>query len=163
TSPSDLDAVGFLLTFAGGSAGDRGAFTQSFLGATDRGGIAIAFEWLCRVVSPQIDTALNLDGAFSDCHLTRTVRIDADKEVDLTELSLSVDDDFIRVAARVTKSGFCYDASGTVAARIRMAVVGGQLVVQAEVEAPHVDVDIPWYCWLAGAVIGAIIAGVYRR
>ena len=160
TSGADKDAVGFLLTWGGGSAGNRTAFTQSFLDPGQRGGIAISFEWLCRVISPAIDSSLNLGGAFTDCHLTRTVRIDEDKEVDLTALSLEPDDDFIRVSATVTKSGFCYDASGTVSARIRMAVDDGVLSVTVEVDDPHVDVDIPWYCWLAGAVIGAIVAGV---
>lgn len=160
TAAADADAAAFLLTFGGGAAGDRNAFTRSFLAPSDTGGIAISFGWLCRVVSPLIDEALNLGGAFTNCSLTRTVRIDADKEVDLTALSMSLDTDFIRVAARVRKTGFCYEATGTVAARIRMEVVGGELLVSAEVEDPDVDVDIPWYCWLAGAVIGAIVAGV---
>lgn len=160
TSVADADSAAFFLTFGGGAAGDRSAFTRSFLAPSDTGGIAISFDWLCRVVSPLIDDALNLGGAFSGCTLTRTVRIDADREVDLTALSMSLDADFIRVAARVRKTGFCYEATGTVAARIRMEVVGGELLVIAEVEDPDVDVDIPWYCWLAGAVIGAIVAGV---
>ncbi len=160
TTAADADAAAFLLTFGGGAAGNRNAFTRSFLAAGDTGGIAISFDWLCRVISPLIDASLDLDGAFTNCGLTRTVRIDDDKEVDLTALSLSLDTDFIRVAATVRKTGFCYEATGTVAARIRMEVVGGELLVSAEVENPDVDVDIPWYCWLAGAVIGAIVAGV---
>lgn len=157
TSTGDLDASAFLMTFGGGAAGDRTAFSRSFISAGGNGGIAVSFSWLCRVISPRIDEALNLGGAFTDCRLTRTVRIDEDEDIDLTDLSMSLEDGFIRVSARVEKSGFCYDAAGTVSARIRLAVVAGRLVVNAEVEDPDVDVDVPWYCYLAGAVIGGLV------
>jgi hypothetical protein len=153
----DLDASAFLLTFGGGAAGDRGAFSRSFISPGGNGGIAVAFPWLCRVISPRVDESLNLGGAFSDCRLTRTVRIDDDGDVDLTELSMTMDDGFIRVSATVRKTGFCYEAEGTVAAKIFLAVVDGRLVVNSEVEDPDVDVDVPWYCYLAGAVIGGLV------
>jgi hypothetical protein len=160
TSAADADALAFLVTFGGGTAGNRAGFTRSFLAGSDTGGVAIGFGWLCRVVSPLIDSSLNLGGAFTNCALTRTVRIDEDEGVDLTALSLTLDDGFIRVSATVRKTGFCYEATGRVSARIRMEVSGGRLNVVAEVDDPDIDVDIPWYCWLAGAVIGAIVAGV---
>ncbi len=159
-SAADRDATAFLFTFGGGAPGARGDFTRSFVSPGGDGGIAVSFDWLCRIISPAIDRALQLGGAFSNCRLTRTVRIDEDEEVDLTGLSLSPRDGFIRVAATVRKSGFCYEASGSVAARISIKVRNGRLIVASEVEDPDVDVDIPWYCWIAGAVIGALLGGI---
>jgi hypothetical protein len=156
-STSDLDASAFMMTFGGGTPGDRGAFSRSFISPDGNGGIAVSFAWLCRVISPRVDEALNLGGAFTDCRLTRTVRIDEDDDIDLTDLSMSLEDGFIRVSARVEKSGFCYDAAGTVSAAIRLAVVDGRLIVTAEVGDPDVDVDVPWYCYLAAAVIGGLV------
>jgi hypothetical protein len=160
TAPADKDASAFLITFGGGSAGTKSSFTQSFISPGGNGGIAVGFPWICRVISPMIDSSLNLDGAFTNCQLTRTVRIDEDKEVDLTELSITPDDGFLHVVAKVTKSGFCYSATGTVGAKIKIEVTSGHLIVQAEVDDPNIDVDIPWYCWVAGAVIGAILGGL---
>ena len=70
------------------------------------------------------------------------------------------DDGFIRVSASVSKSGFCYTATGTVGAKIMIAVVGGQLVVDAQVDAPKLDIDIPWYCWVAAVLVGGAILGI---
>ncbi len=116
--------------------------------------------WICRVISPMIDTSLNLGGAFTNCRLTRTVRIDDDNDVDLTGLTVSQQDGFLAVKATVRKSGFCYSASGTVGARIKIAVENSRLVVKSEVDDPDVDVDIPWYCYVAGAVIGAVLGAL---
>jgi hypothetical protein len=160
TSPADSDAFAGLLTLGGGTAGNRSAFARSFISAGGNAGVAIGFPWLCRAISPLIDSALHLDGAFTNCNLTRTIRIDEKEEVDLTALSIAPRDGFIRVSATVRKTGFCYEASGTVAARILLQIRDGRLVVETQVEDPDVDVSIPWYCWLAAAVVGAIVAGL---
>ena len=160
TSPADKDASAALITFGGGAAGNRNAFTQSFISPGGNGGIAVSFAWMCRVISPMIDSSLQLGGAFTNCRLTRTVPIDQDEEVDLVGLTITPADGFIDVQAKVRKSGFCYEATGTVGARIKIKVSGGNLIVQAQVDPPSIDVDIPWYCWLAGAVIGALLGGV---
>ena len=134
TSPADKDASAALITFGNGAAGNRNAFTQSFISAGGNGGIAVSFAWMCRVISPIIDSALQLGGAFTNCHLTRTIRIDQDNEVDLVGLTIAPANDFIDVQVKVSKSGFCYDATGTVGARIKIKVTGGNLIVQAQVD-----------------------------
>jgi len=158
TSAADKDASAFLLTFGGGATGDRYQFAQSFISAGGNGGIAVGFEWLCRVISPVIDQGLANDGSFTDCQLTQP--FDMGDGVSLTELSVSLDDGFIAVSAAVSKGGFCYTATGTVGAQIKIEVVGGQLVVDAHVDDPNLDIDIPWYCWIAAVVVGGAILGV---
>jgi len=160
TSAGDRDAFAALVTLGGGTPGDRTAFTRHFISDGGTAAIAVGFPWLCRTISPLIDEALNLGGAFTNCNLTRTVRIDEDEDVDLTALSIEPRDGFIRVSATVRKSGFCYEASGTVAALIRLEIRDGRLIVDSEVEDPDVDIDIPWYCALAAAVVGAIVGGL---
>lgn len=160
TSAADKDASACLISFGGGTPGDRNAFSQSFISPGGAGGIAVGFGWMCRVISPMIDAALNLGGAFADCRLSRTVRIDDDEDVDLTALTITPEDGFLAVEAKVRKSGFCYSATGTVGARIKIEVSNGNLVVVPEVDDPSIDVDIPWYCWVAGAVIGAVLGGI---
>jgi hypothetical protein len=161
TSGADLDATAALLTFGGGTAGDRNAFSQSFIPAGGRGGIAIFFEWLCRILAPAIEEALELPtGSFSGCSLNQTVRVDEEEDVDLTRLDLTLEDGFIQLRAEVTKSGFCYDATGKISAKLRIEIADGQLIVNSEVGDPDVDVDVPWYCWIAVAVIGAAIGGI---
>jgi hypothetical protein len=164
TSPADLDATAAMFTFGGGTAGDSNAL-QRFVPAGGRGGIGIFFEWLCRMAVPRLESALELPSGSFDispnrCALNRSVTVDDDEDVELTSLVLSLQDGFIDVSARVAKDGFCYEASGDVGARLRLAVTGGRLVASVEINDPDVDVDIPWYCWLAGAVIGAVIGGV---
>ena len=160
TSAADRDAFAALVTLGGGTPGDRSAFTRHFISDGGTAGIAVGFPWLCRTISPLIDEALGLGGAFTNCNLTRTVTIDEEEDVDLTELSIAPRDGFIRVSATVRKSGFCYEASGTVAALIRMEIRDGRLIVDSEVEDPDVDIDIPWYCALAAAVVGVIVGGL---
>ncbi len=74
----------------------------------------------------------------------------------LTAFSISLQDGFLAVSATVEKSGFCWSARGTVGARMRIRIVEGRLQVNTEVDDPDVELDIPWYCYLAAAVIGAL-------
>jgi hypothetical protein len=161
TSGSDRDAVAFCLTFGDGGPGDLAAFTRSFLRPEDTGGLAIFFGWLCRILAPEVERALGLpEGDFEGCVLRAPFRVDEDEEVDLTALSLELRDGFIALSASVRKTGFCYEGTGTIGGRIRVEVEDGNLVVQADVDDPEIDVDVPWYCWLTGAALAAILGGV---
>ncbi len=174
-SPADRDATAGMLTFGGGVVGNAAAL-RSFVPDGGRGAIGIFFNWIARMAVPSLEQALDLPpGSFTigpdSATLNRTVRVDEDEDVDLTRLTLALDDGFIRIDARVTKSGFCYDASGDVGARLRLAIVPepdpdrpgrtrGRLQASVEIGDPDVDVDIPWYCWIAAGVIGAALGGI---
>ncbi|MDD1662405.1 MAG: hypothetical protein LUQ60_01485 [Methanomicrobiales archaeon] len=162
TSPDDRDALAVLLTFGGGMPGDRAGFTRSFIPTGETGGIAVDFDWLCRIIRPRLASALGIPESDFDapCRLNTTVRIDEDNEVDLTRLELTLVDGAIQVTAAVRKSGTGYSATGTVSGRIRVAVQAGNLVIQSQVDNPDIDIDLDWWVWLAAAVIGAIIGGV---
>jgi hypothetical protein len=164
TSPADADATAAMLTFGGGTPGNQAALA-SFIPAGERGAIAVYFEWLCRMAVRPLEIALQLpkdsfDITSDRCSLRTPAVVDKDQDVRLTEFVLSLEDGYIGIKAKVTKSGFCYEASGDVSARLLLKVEHGRLIASVEVGAPNVDLDIPWYCWVAGAVIGAVIGGV---
>lgn len=159
-SASDLDAWAAMLTFGGGSPGDATAFSRSFVPEGSDNAIAFSFGWFCRVISPALDEALDLGGAFTDCRLTRPVQIADDPDVDLTRFELRLREDFIEVIATVRNTGPCYSVTATVSAAITLEVENGELVVKSEVGEPDFDVNIPWYCWVAGAAILAFLGGL---
>lgn len=164
TSAQDRDALAWCLTFGGGSPGPAAAFTRSFIPDGGTGAVAIFFGWLCRMITPIIIDKLKIPAdAFTNCKLTRSVTIkDGDgDDVKLTKLELSLKDGFIQVDAAVEKSGFCYTAKGKVSARIRIEINDGQLIVQSEIDDPDIDVDVPWYCYLAAAIIGLLTGGLF--
>jgi hypothetical protein len=161
-SPEDRDAVGLLLTFGGGTEGNRDGFTRSFLVPGDRGGIVVDFDWLCRIVRPRLAAALEVPADAFDppCRLNRTVTVDEEEDVDLTALELTLVDGAIQVNAAVRKDGTGYAATGDVTARILMRVEDGSLVLRSEIDDPDIDVDLDWWVWLTAGVLGGIIGGV---
>jgi hypothetical protein len=80
----------------------------------------------------------------------------------------SISDSFgngkIDINGAVSKSGFCYDAEGTFHGAITFTISGTTLTPHLAMDDPDVDVDIPWYCYLAVGVvlgpIGLVLAGV---
>jgi hypothetical protein len=65
----------------------------------------------------------------------------------------------------VTRSGFCYDATGSFHAEITFSVTGTKLNSHSALAPPDIDVDVPWYCYVAAAVlgpIGAVIAAIVK-
>ena len=70
----------------------------------------------------------------------------------------------IDINGSVSKSGTCYDASGTFHGTLTLSVSGSTLTPNLNMDQPNIDVSIPWYCWLAAAFvlgpIGLALAGV---
>jgi len=165
TSVADRDALAIMLTFAGGNPGNAAAL-QNFINAGDTGAIALFFRWLARILRPRVAGALQTDETNFDIgddflKLNKTIKVSGGGETaDLTRLELRLKDGFIELKGEIAKSGFCYDATGKISGRIRAEVAGGELVFKAEIDDPDVDIDIPWYCWLGAAVIGAIAGGL---
>jgi hypothetical protein len=161
-SSADLDAWALLLTFGGGTPGDLNAFTQGFVPAGGKGAVAISFHWLMRILSPMLATALGMEpDGIVDGHLVSPFVIDSENDVTLTALDMTLEDGFIRVGVTVTKSGFCYSASGTLGAKLKIAIENGKLIVDPKVDDhPTIKVDVPWQCWLGGIVLGALLGGI---
>ena len=96
----------------------------------------------------------------TSCEFNGDVVINEDEDVHLKRLAILLVDDAIRVECKVTKSGFCYSASGTVAADLEAGVENGSLKIDWEAKDPDVDVDIPWECYLVAIAVGAITGGI---
>ncbi|MNU25631.1 hypothetical protein D3C71_139810 [compost metagenome] len=159
STATNNDAIGIMLTYGGGAAGNMNDFTSAFSREGAGAAVAINFDWICRNISPRIESGIGLPaGSFSGCTFNGDFEIR--EGVRLTNLSVRPADDHIVLTGRVAKSGFCYEASGSFTARIRVAIVGGELRVSFETDNPDIDLDIPWYCWIGAAVLGALLGGV---
>ncbi len=161
TSAEDRDAVALLLNFGGSLGGNRNGFTASVLDSGETGGILVFFGWICRMIAPRIEQELGLPPGSvvttpASCEFNGDAVIDEEQEVHLKRLAILLVDDAIRVECKVSKSGFCYDAAGTVAADLEAAVENGALKIDWEAQDPDVDVDIPWECYLVVISVGAI-------
>lgn len=80
--------------------------------------------------------------------------------VTIKQVVSSLNDDFIGVAARVEKSGTCYEATGVVVAHVRLAVSGGILTSAVTVPVKEFGVTVDWYCQLA-LISGWSLYGAY--
>jgi hypothetical protein len=75
----------------------------------------------------------------------------------LTSLTDAFGSGVITLGGSITKSGFCYTATGSFSATLTFSVIGGVITPSVSVGQPSVDIDIPWYCWLVvGVVLGVI-------
>ena len=166
TSAADKDALGYLFTMGGGVPGDRNAFTQHFIADDNQVGLGLNFGWLCRTLSPAVDKKLGTGGNFQNCELTQPTTItvttkDGDtQQVNLTRLSIHLVDNGVEVDVAATDSGTCWSATAEVSATLTLRIENDSLVADVTVGDPSVDIDIPWYCYLAAAVIGALTGGL---
>jgi hypothetical protein len=62
----------------------------------------------------------------------------------------------IDVAGNVSKSGTCYDATGSFHAVTTLSMSGSQLVSSTVVDPPYIHVVVPWYCQVVMALLGPI-------
>ncbi len=63
----------------------------------------------------------------------------------------------IDILGSASKSGFCYDAKAAFNGTLSFSIGNGALVPSLAINPPSIDVEIPWYCWLAaGVVLGPV-------
>jgi len=161
TSIENKNVLSTMLTFGGGSQGNH---TQLDSFVDDSGAIGLFFGWLCRLIIPKLEESLDMpSNSFTntgtECKFSGSIVIDDDEDIYLKKLSLKLVDGYIQFDARVSTDGFCYEATGDVRAKIKFVIEDGRLKVIAEVGDPDVDLDIPWYCYIGAAVIGALTGG----
>jgi|GEM_PF-2666952 len=84
--------------------------------------------------------------------------------VTLTNISDTFANGHINVDGTADKSGFCYDAHAMFHAEITLFMSGTTLTPTLSTPDVSVDVDIPWYCYLAAGLIlgplGIVITGI---
>lgn len=84
--------------------------------------------------------------------------------VTITSITDSFANGHININGGVSKSGTCYDATGTFHGTLTLTVSGSNLTPNLNMDEPDIDISIPWYCWLAAAFvlgpIGIAIAAV---
>lgn len=84
--------------------------------------------------------------------------------VTITKIADSFANGHIDINGGVSKSGPCYDATGTFHGALTLSITGSTLKPHLAMDEPDIDISIPWYCWLAAAFIlgpiGIAIAAV---
>lgn len=187
TSPN---ALALLVTFGEGAGGDVGDFTESFLESVpgdveepaELAWAMLDFLWIGRLIAAKLKESDAFAGASfvherlpSGAAVTRLqapFAVDPDEGVFLDALALTFDPtlaaDRFTLTGKVSKRGFCYEASAELGGSVTIAVVepapdsdeGGKIVVTGEILDPDVDLDIPWYCWLLGILTFGALFGV---
>jgi len=155
------NAFAVCLTFGGGSPGDLANLTTSAIPAGSTATLMMGFGWLLRLMEPGIEAGIGLaPGDFVDGHLTHSVEIDSEHDVNLTRLDFTLEDGFVQVRSRVEKNGFCYTASADFGGDFRLEVRNSRLLVDADISDPDFDIDVPWYCWIGAGFLGALLGGL---
>jgi hypothetical protein len=80
--------------------------------------------------------------------------------VKITGISSSFAQGHIDLNWFVSKSGFCYEANGSVHAEVTLQMDGNEIEPEFQVDQPDLDIDIPWYCYLGAGLILAALGGV---
>ncbi|MBI5902012.1 MAG: hypothetical protein HZB84_00810 [Deltaproteobacteria bacterium] len=73
--------------------------------------------------------------------------------VTINSISDSFANGHIDINGSAAKSGTCYDASGTFHGTLTFSISGSTLTPNINMDEPDIDVSIPWYCWLAAALV----------
>lgn len=155
------NAFAVCMTFGGGTPGNLANLTTSVIGAGNNATLMMGFDWLLRLMEPVIEAGLGLDDDdFEDGQLTRSVEIDDENDVHLTRLDFTLEDGFVKVRSRVEKNGFCYTASADFGGDFKLEVRESRLIVEADFSDPDLNLDIPWYCWIGAAFLGALLGGI---
>jgi len=162
---SNKNAVAILVTFGGGNPGNRQLFSTSYLSPDEHGGIAINFNWLCRIIRPKLADFFDVtpDSFAPPCRLVKTFRVDEEEEVDMTKLELTLVDGAIQISTAGKKYGTGYSADWSLSGSIKMEIKEGNLVIKPEMGEVQVETHIsPWVWFVAvatGGIAGAVVGG----
>jgi hypothetical protein len=162
-SSADCDAIALLMSFAEMGPGNRDAFTQSFIQSGS--GLVVDFNWLRSKMLPKLQTALGLPTPIDPTtgFWIGQSPIPGQDGTFLTMLAIGVLNGSrdITVLAGVRKNGDCYTATGSMSATMSIAIENGALVFKPpQFGTPTVNIDIPWYCYLIGIVVGGALGAI---
>lgn len=164
---SGPNAFAVCLTFGGGTPGNLANLMTNAIPAGGDVVLMMSFDYLMRLMEPLIEAGLGLEpGDFEDGHLTRSVVIDDENDVNLTRLDFTLADGptpadgTINVRCRVEQNGFCYTASADFGGDFKLGVLNGAPHVAVDLSDPDFDIDVPWYCWIGAAFLGALLGGL---
>jgi len=160
-----LGIFGILLVANDGNGDYRQKTTTAIAAIHDGVCVSIApgaFHTLvfCPAVAGSLgaDDVAKLPGSCGQAHSFKT------QGVNIKNIADSFADGHIDINGSVSKSGTCYDASGTFHGTLTLSIAGSTVTPNVVMDEPDIDVSIPWYCWLAAAVvlgpIGVVLAGV---
>jgi hypothetical protein len=179
TSPN---AMAICISFGGASAGDPAGFINSFLeGASDDpeeprepAWAMMDFAWIARLIAASLkETDAFADAEFTidnrRCELSERIEIEDGVWLDRFAITFDPDTeaDKFAISGKVAKRGFCYEASAELGGEVSIAIDNaeegdestGHIVVTGSIAEPDVDIDVPWYCWLVGALTFGLIFG----
>lgn len=161
-----------IMLAANDAKGDHTQKTQSAITAAHNG-VAISISpqtFHSLIFCPAIASALGTTVS----HLPTTCGHSGSLSIQGVSLKRVADgfaDGHINVDGAVEKSGTCYDAHGTFHGSLTFTVSDTTLTPSLHMDTPSVNIDVPWYCWLAagavmgpvGLVVGAIVLQVVEQ
>ncbi|MBF0176916.1 MAG: hypothetical protein HQL63_08730 [Magnetococcales bacterium] len=108
------------------------------------------------VFCPAVMTRLGTDAAHMPLTCGSSPGFDT-QGVTINQLADSFANGHIAINGSVSKSVFCYEATGTFHGSLVLSLVGATIQPNLTMDQPNIDVSVDWYCWLvAGVILGPI-------
>jgi hypothetical protein len=131
--------------------------------------ITAAHDGMCISISPEAFNALVLCPVLAKKLNTTVAKLPTScgsaagidtNGVTLTKFVDTFGHQQINFHGAATKSGFCYEANATFHGVVTISVKDGVLIPHTKIDEPDVSVDLPWYCWLAAAIMGPLTLAI---